>query len=143
MFCSKCGKEIMDEAVICHHCGCPTKALATAVSAEQAQPQQQAKPVFEKNAKRSKLFGTVAFALLAVSFMFVMMGIADILLYYEYGEEMFDAAFTFDWIALGFAITSFVFGIKTKNCLGVKYVSTLIFIMAIVMLFVPACFFME
>jgi len=23
MFCSKCGKEIMDEAVICPHCGCP------------------------------------------------------------------------------------------------------------------------
>ena len=22
MFCSKCGKEIMDEAVICVHCGC-------------------------------------------------------------------------------------------------------------------------
>ena len=24
MFCSKCGKEIMDEAVICPNCGCPT-----------------------------------------------------------------------------------------------------------------------
>ena len=23
-FCSKCGKEIMDEAVICIHCGCST-----------------------------------------------------------------------------------------------------------------------
>ena len=22
MFCSKCGKEIMDEAVVCIHCGC-------------------------------------------------------------------------------------------------------------------------
>ena len=25
MFCRKCGKEIMDEAVICIHCGCSTK----------------------------------------------------------------------------------------------------------------------
>ncbi|MBE6529160.1 MAG: zinc-ribbon domain-containing protein [Ruminococcaceae bacterium] len=25
MFCSKCGKEIMDEAVICPHCGCSPK----------------------------------------------------------------------------------------------------------------------
>lgn len=25
MFCSKCGKEINDEAVICVHCGCDTK----------------------------------------------------------------------------------------------------------------------
>ena len=24
MFCSKCGKEINDEAVVCIHCGCPT-----------------------------------------------------------------------------------------------------------------------
>ena len=24
MFCTKCGKEIMDEAVICPHCGCET-----------------------------------------------------------------------------------------------------------------------
>lgn len=28
MFCSKCGQEILDEAVMCVHCGCPTKALA-------------------------------------------------------------------------------------------------------------------
>ena len=25
MFCKRCGKEIMDEAVICIHCGCITK----------------------------------------------------------------------------------------------------------------------
>lgn len=25
MFCSKCGKEIDNEAVICIHCGCPTQ----------------------------------------------------------------------------------------------------------------------
>ena len=24
MFCSKCGKEIDNEAVVCVHCGCPT-----------------------------------------------------------------------------------------------------------------------
>ena len=24
MFCSKCGKEILDEAVVCPSCGCPT-----------------------------------------------------------------------------------------------------------------------
>lgn len=23
MFCSKCGKEVNDEAVVCVHCGCP------------------------------------------------------------------------------------------------------------------------
>lgn len=27
MFCSKCGKEINDEAVVCVHCGCSTKNI--------------------------------------------------------------------------------------------------------------------
>ena len=25
MFCSKCGKEIDNEAIVCVHCGCPTQ----------------------------------------------------------------------------------------------------------------------
>lgn len=29
MFCSKCGKEIMDEAVICPNCGCATNNYTT------------------------------------------------------------------------------------------------------------------
>lgn len=31
-YCSKCGKEIMDEAVICPVCGCPQKEMTTANS---------------------------------------------------------------------------------------------------------------
>ena len=31
-FCSKCGKEIMDEAVICPGCGCPVAGKATTYS---------------------------------------------------------------------------------------------------------------
>lgn len=34
MFCSKCGKEIMDEAVICPHCGCATKTEASPVKGQ-------------------------------------------------------------------------------------------------------------
>ena len=34
MFCSTCGKEIHDNAVVCIHCGCPTgKAIAPAAPA--------------------------------------------------------------------------------------------------------------
>ncbi len=29
MFCSKCGREIMDEAVVCPNCGCATNNYAT------------------------------------------------------------------------------------------------------------------
>ncbi len=31
MFCPKCGKEIMNEAVICPHCGCATRTGANSV----------------------------------------------------------------------------------------------------------------
>ena len=32
-FCSKCGKEIMDEAVVCVHCGCSVTPTNTATPA--------------------------------------------------------------------------------------------------------------
>lgn len=32
MFCSKCGKEIHDEAVVCVHCGCSVKNTSTTVN---------------------------------------------------------------------------------------------------------------
>lgn len=32
MFCSKCGKEIFDEAVICPNCGCPTNSTTSTPS---------------------------------------------------------------------------------------------------------------
>ena len=33
MFCSKCGKEINDEAVVCVHCGCPVQSKAAPAAA--------------------------------------------------------------------------------------------------------------
>ena len=33
MFCSKCGKEIMDEAVVCPNCGCAVAPATTEVDA--------------------------------------------------------------------------------------------------------------
>ena len=35
MFCPKCGKEIMDEAVICPHCGCATNSKADSVKEQE------------------------------------------------------------------------------------------------------------
>lgn len=37
MFCSKCGKEINDEAVVCIHCGCAT-ANYNATNKDDGQP---------------------------------------------------------------------------------------------------------
>ena len=40
MFCSKCGKEIMDEAVVCPGCGCPVagKSVLQAQTSESDTP---------------------------------------------------------------------------------------------------------
>lgn len=37
-FCSKCGKEIMDEAVICVHCGCQVDGKQINTPAQPVQP---------------------------------------------------------------------------------------------------------
>ena len=47
MFCSKCGKEIMDEAVICPNCGCPTNNYS--------QPDQANVPYWNTTAFQGKI----------------------------------------------------------------------------------------
>ena len=36
MFCKKCGKEIMDDAVLCVHCGCSTQENANPIASSDA-----------------------------------------------------------------------------------------------------------
>ena len=36
MFCKKCGKEIMDDAIICVHCGCSTQDTAVVANSTDA-----------------------------------------------------------------------------------------------------------
>ena len=54
-YCAKCGKEIMDEAVICPGCGC-------AIQSEVAAP---AKVEVPRRAKNAKVFGILSLLLLA------------------------------------------------------------------------------
>lgn len=54
-YCTKCGKEIMDEAVVCPNCGC-------AVGQTAAAPVAVAVP---KKAKNAKIFGILSILLLA------------------------------------------------------------------------------
>ncbi len=53
-FCQKCGKEIMDEAVICPACGCAVASVATPAKAE-----------VPKSAKNAKIFGILSVLVLA------------------------------------------------------------------------------
>ena len=54
-FCEKCGKEIMDEAVICPSCGCAVKKEAEATKAVEV----------PKQAKTASLLGILSILLLA------------------------------------------------------------------------------
>ena len=53
-FCQKCGKEIMDEAVVCPSCGCAIEDKTEAV-----------KVSVPKKAKNAKIFGILSILLLA------------------------------------------------------------------------------
>ncbi len=77
MFCSKCGKEIMDEAVICPNCGCPTNNYT--------QSKQETKvghsddyviiKEYAEKAKRAKILGVIAVVLsLGIGLIFTIIG---------------------------------------------------------------------
>ncbi len=53
-FCQKCGKEIMEEAIVCPNCGCATETKS-----------QPAKVAVPKSAKNASIFGILSILLLA------------------------------------------------------------------------------
>jgi hypothetical protein len=62
MFCQKCGKEIMDEAVVCIHCGCATSKSNTGSSA----PTNDIIAIreFASRVKTAKIWGIVTLILM-------------------------------------------------------------------------------
>ncbi len=146
MFCRYCGKEVLENAAICIHCG----AWVNDQEKKKAEPKTE---VVEKAAKLSKLFGTISFAFIVATLFFVFLAIAfgetdyynSSSYYYEYSYIYWDPAAVAIAIfcsmaALALGIVSFVFGIKTKKCLGIKYLSTLVFILSVAMFLVPYFF---
>ena len=138
MFCSKCGKEIFDEAVICPHCGVPVKNIVPIV---ESQPAETAEQKELKAKKRAKLFGTLSISFIFTVLLFMFSGLSTIgeSAYELYDESQFVAAWVFSWVALAFGITCFVQSCKQKD-LVVKYISTIIFIGSIFSFFYPLFF---
>lgn len=62
-YCSNCGKEISDNAIICVHCGCAVSKAA----------------VVEAQVKRFNVLGLVGFIISVVSFFVTLYGITPIL----------------------------------------------------------------
>ena len=161
MFCRYCGKEILDEAVLCPHCGVMVKnvdfsALQGQVQAKVQQPQAlqgqtEVKKVDNactdelKTTRLTRIFGIISTVFIGLSLAIVLSGLFSYLYYYEgyfdpeYNTELYDAtaaAFLFGFVALGTGITTFILGLKQKN-VGVRYVSTVIFIASIFAVFIP------
>jgi len=67
LFCPKCGKEIMDEAVICPHCGCATRIGAPHVEEQ-----------------KTNIFALVGFIL---SFFFALAGLILSIIGYKKAPE--------------------------------------------------------
>lgn len=64
-YCSKCGKELMDEALICPGCGCPT-------SLYYQQQQQQNQQSYEQPAQNTVQATTNIYCILSLIFAFIM-----------------------------------------------------------------------
>lgn len=69
MFCSKCGKEILDEALICPNCGCATNNYSQTNKAENCNGIYSTEyPIIKEFAEKAKTIKTLG--ILATIFMF-------------------------------------------------------------------------
>lgn len=110
MFCKNCGKELADNAFACPNCGC----LAAPLKEQKV----------ENNTKKTNTsFFVSLFSILAVVFANLMTFISWFIPLDYYGLNTL-----FSFLALGCAITAFVFGILEKKSQSLKLISTLIFI---------------
>ena len=146
MFCSNCGNKLCDEAYVCPNCGCLANGNEpkVKVSAENANGAESKKELL------AKIFMWVAFGLIGLSFIFVMLSIADMYIdvynsYYvdTYLADIAIPAFIIAILALGAGITAFVLGLKSTDR-ALKMMTTLCFIVSVTMqllslLFVIRC----
>ena len=82
MFCRYCGQEILDEAVLCPHCGVMVKKLDCSALQGQAQtPQSMQQSVDNsmdlKKTKAVRIFAVITAVLVAVSLMLLLSGIVE------------------------------------------------------------------
>ncbi|MBQ8324456.1 MAG: hypothetical protein IJY89_01360 [Clostridia bacterium] len=82
-YCSKCGKELFDEAVICVGCGCPVKSAATK---NETDPEHSKLMAFVAEAKSIYILGIISLVLcLGIGIIFQIINLAK-LKKYSYGK---------------------------------------------------------
>lgn len=84
-YCSSCGKEIMDQAVICPHCGCATAKFASQAPGNTAE--YPAIRAYADSAKTVKVLGIVSAVLMfGIGVIFAIIAAVKI---YQIGEPTF------------------------------------------------------
>ena len=80
MFCSKCGKEILDEAVICPNCGCATKNLNSRTDHSGHSENYHKLVEYKNNAKSVFVLGILSLVLsMGIGFIFMIINYVKIL----------------------------------------------------------------
>ena len=149
MFCRYCGQEILDEAVICPHCGVMVKKLdfsALQGQIQTPQPMQQGvdNSMDLKKTKAVRIFAVITAVLVAVSLMLLLSGIVEEIYFrvdmpsYNDGVRYspFILPLAFGFVSLGTSIPTFIMGLKQQNA-GVRLLTTLIFIASIFSFITP------
>ncbi|GEM_PF-7101769 len=131
MFCSKCGKEMPDDAVICTGCGCLLKKdiapqAATSSGLNSSAP-QAAQGNAEAKAKRiAKIFFFVSVSIICFAIYLFARGLSkndvNVNIYQNriyanlyFRDGYFLASWIFSWFGLGGAITGYVMSRKSKS----------------------------
>ena len=129
MFCKYCGKEILDNAVICVHCG----VMVDGVKAPKKE--QVAVDETEKKGVLTKLFGILSVSFMALAIFFYAWSIVNARIYtYSYylylDYDFVIPGWIFSYMALGFSIASFIIARSEKEN-AMRFIYTLNFIFAI------------
>ena len=143
MFCRYCGQEILDEAVLCPHCGVLVKKLDFSALQGQAQTpqsmQQSVDNVMDlKKTKMVRIFAVITAVLVAVSLMLLLSGIVEEIYFrvdmhsYNDGGPLspFILPLAFGFVSLGTGVPTFIMGLKQQNA-GVRLISIILFIASI------------
>ncbi|MBR4949989.1 MAG: zinc ribbon domain-containing protein [Clostridia bacterium] len=103
MFCKKCGKEIMDDAIICVHCGCSAQENQTIETAKNDAPSagmgvlgffiplagfiiwlinKDSKPLMAKSAGKGALIGVICSIVFSIIYGIIVGSMVGSMLYY-------------------------------------------------------------
>ena len=140
MFCRYCGQEILDEAVICPHCGVMVKKMDFSALQGQAQTpqsmQQSVDNVMDlKKTKMVRIFAVITAVLIALSLMLLFIGIVEMFNDWRHPSDgghlsPFVPPLAFGFVSLGTSIPTFIMGLKQQNA-GVRLISIILFIASI------------